>query len=95
MHSALQVSTLTTGTSPDQDGYSLTVGEGPAIPIVNDTLAVPDLAAGSYAVMLGGLAGNCLVQGNNPRRVVIPSGPRCLWNSGSSAPRRVRPVPWR
>ena len=73
--SVLQISTLTTGTSPDPDGYSVTLGDEPAMPIeVNDTVGVTDLSAGSYAVTLGGVAGNCVVQGNNPRKIDVLLG---------------------
>ena len=71
----LRVTTATTGTNPDPDGYSFTVDGGASQPVgVNGTASIPNVAAGARSVQLGGLAGNCAVQGSNPSTVTVSSG---------------------
>jgi hypothetical protein len=71
----LQVTTSTTGTDLDPDGYSLSVDgdEGRAVG-ATDTLELTGLSAGDHDVSLGGVIENCTVQGENPRTVHIASG---------------------
>jgi hypothetical protein len=71
----LQVTTSTTGTDLDPDGYSLSIDgdQGRAVG-VTDTLELSGLTAGSHDVLLGGVIENCTVQGENPRTVNIVSG---------------------
>ena len=71
----LQVTASTTGSSPDADGYVLTVdgSERGTLP-ANGTLTVSGLAAGAHAVGLGGIAANCQVQGDNPQSATVTPG---------------------
>jgi len=71
----LRVITVSTGDSPDPDGYSFSLDRGANQPIgVNATATIPSLAAGAHRVQLSGLSDNCRVQGDNPRTVSVPSG---------------------
>jgi hypothetical protein len=69
----LQVSTSTTG--QDQDtGYTVSVdGGAPQAIGANSTLTFPNLDASNHTVLLGGIAANCSVSGNNPRTVTVPA----------------------
>jgi hypothetical protein len=69
---ALEVTTASTGSPPDPSGYTLTVDGGAALAIeANATRTIAGLAPGAHSVALGDLAGNCAVQGQNPRGVTI------------------------
>jgi len=70
----IAVTTVTTGSDLDPDGYTITVDgdAGPAIG-VNTTVTLPNLSAGTYSVGLSGNAANCVVA-NNPRDVVVTAG---------------------
>jgi hypothetical protein len=71
----VNVSVATSGSSPDPDGYSVTVDGDAGRPIAaNGTVAVPDLAVGSHLVGLAGVAANCTVEGDNPRSVEVIAG---------------------
>ena len=71
----LQVQTTTSGVDPDPNGYAFFVDGGSRQPIgVSATASLPNLAAGSHAVRLSGLAPNCDVQGQNPRPVTLEAG---------------------
>jgi hypothetical protein len=72
---SIQVTVVTTGASPDPDGYTVSVdnGNGQAIG-VNGSLLIPNLAAGHHTVQLSGLAPNCTVGGPNPRGVEVTAG---------------------
>jgi len=71
----LQITTSTSGTEQDADGYSVQIDAGPAQPIgVGATLSVADLAAGDHTVQLSGVASNCTVSGENPRTVSVTGG---------------------
>jgi hypothetical protein len=71
----LTVITTTTGSDPDPDGYGLAIDGGPdqSIP-VNATTSVANLPAGAHTVGLSGVAGNCTLEGDNPRTIEIPAG---------------------
>jgi tricorn protease-like protein len=57
----------------DPDGYSVIVaGFGPIAIPTNGTADLYNIPAGDIAVVLGGLAGNCNVDGTNPQDVTIP-----------------------
>ena len=72
---SLSVSTATTGSELDPDGYSLVVDGGQAQAIGLDaTLIVDRLADGNHSVVLSGVAQNCVPQGDNPRSVTVSSG---------------------
>jgi Tol biopolymer transport system component len=70
----VRVSTTTSGTDPDVDGYSVLFGgtiqaEAP----VNGTVDIV-MAEGGHGIQLGGVAGNCAVDAPNPRTVVVATG---------------------
>jgi Tol biopolymer transport system component len=68
----IQVTTATGGTSPDPDGYTLSIDGGTVQPIgPAATVAVPDLPPGDHTVALAGIAANCTLEGENPRTVVV------------------------
>jgi hypothetical protein len=71
----VSVSVATSGSSPDPDGYSVTVDGDAGRPIAaNGNVAVPGLGAGNHLVGLGGVAANCTVEGDNPRTVDVIAG---------------------
>ncbi len=71
----LRITTLTTGTDPDPNGYTIAVDGGSAQSIgVNATVGLTNVAGGDHTVQLGGLAPNCSVQGTNPRPVTVTAG---------------------
>ncbi len=71
----IRVTTSTTGQPRDPDGYEVAVdGAAPRAIGANGNLTLDGLAAGERAVALGGVAGNCLVQGENPRAVEVVVG---------------------
>lgn len=72
---ALEISTVTTGESPDPDGYTVTVDGGPGEAIaVAATLLESDLPQGDHTVELSGIDGNCVVGGANPRTLSVIAG---------------------
>jgi hypothetical protein len=71
----LQVTTVTTGTEQDADGYSVQVDAEAATAIGNaETRNFAGVAAGDHTVQLSGMAGNCSVSEGNPRSVAVASG---------------------
>ena len=71
---SLTVTTSTTGSNLDPDGYTLTIDGSISQPIATNgsvTYAVP---AGNHPVALSGVAANCTVGGANPRTVTVPAG---------------------
>jgi hypothetical protein len=73
----LEITTATSGISPDPDGYSVSVDGGAGQPIgVNASLALPNISAGQHAVQLLGVAANCSIAGNNPVPVTLAGGGR-------------------
>lgn len=72
---ALTVTTATTGSALDPDGYTVTVDQGSPQPIApSGTLTVPNLAPGNHTVGLSGVAANCAVGGDNPAAVAVAAG---------------------
>lgn len=71
----LRVTTATTGTPTDPDGYRVTVdgGEDRAIAI-NATITVEAIAPGAHSVLLSELSPECTVVGENPRMVTVAAG---------------------
>src|SRR5438094_1406948 len=71
----LTVTTSTTGSNLDPDGYTATVDGGASQAIgTNGSVTFSGLSAGSHSVALSGLAANCSVSGANPQTVTVPSG---------------------
>jgi hypothetical protein len=71
----LTVSTSTTGSTLDPDGYTVTLdgGNGQAIGI-NGSVTYNDLPTGSHSVALTGVASNCTVSGGTSRIVTVTAG---------------------
>ena len=71
----IRVTTETTGQALDADGYTVTIsGQGEQQLGANATLLLEDLEPGSYSVQVAGLAGNCALEGDNPRTVTVTDG---------------------
>ena len=71
----LKVTTRTSGTDPDTDGYSLTLDAGPGQPIgPTASVTIAGLSAGTHAVQLLGVAANCAVAGTGQRSIEVPGG---------------------
>jgi hypothetical protein len=72
---ALAVTTSTSGTSLDPDGYSVQIDDRPGQPIgPSASVTIADLPAGSHTVLLAGVAPTCRVDGDNPRPAEITAG---------------------
>jgi Big-like domain-containing protein len=72
---SVEITTATTGPDPDADGYEITIDEGSQAAIgTNASLRHDNLAPGTHAVLLTGIAANCSVAGENPRQVPVESG---------------------
>ena len=68
----IATSTVTTGESIDADGYIARVNGGSGKPIPpNGTVLRGGLAPGAHTVQLDNVAGNCQVQGDNPRTAIV------------------------
>jgi hypothetical protein len=71
----LAVTTITTGTDLDPNGYTFEVDGGERQTIgANATVSLPGVAAGTRAVRLRGMAANCALGGENPRSVAVTAG---------------------
>ena len=72
---AIEVTTVTSGSEPDADGYMLQIDAGTAQPIgVGASIESTDLAPGDHTVQLSGVASHCAISGDNPRTVTIAAG---------------------
>ncbi|HEX5963878.1 MAG TPA: Ig-like domain-containing protein [Gemmatimonadales bacterium] len=71
----LQISTSTSGAEQDVDGYTVQIdAEGPQAIGATATLTATEITPGSHSVLLGGVAANCTVAGDNPRAVSVTAG---------------------
>src|SRR5690349_16574021 len=71
----LTVSTSTTGSNIDPDGYTATVDGGASQAIgTNGSVTFSGLSAGNHTVVLSGVAGSCTVSGGTSRTVNVPGG---------------------
>jgi hypothetical protein len=69
---SLAVTTTTSGTNTDGDGYTVQIdSEQPAAIGSSGTVEFSDLTVGDHTLLLAGLASNCTVTGENPRTVII------------------------
>ena len=69
----LVITTVTTGSSKDSDGYFVAVGNLAASSIAsNGTTTLSGVPAGNQTVRLTGLAPNCAVVGAHPRSINVP-----------------------
>src|SRR5204863_215808 len=74
---SLRVTTSTTGSSLDGDGYTVTVdgSTGEQITINNSAgVTFTGLSEGSHTVELSDVAGDCSVTGPNPRTLTVTAG---------------------
>ncbi len=70
----LEIATVTTGPSPDADGYLVSLDGGTGQPIgTNATVTLANVSAAQHTVQLLGLAANCSVAGPNPLPATVPS----------------------
>ncbi len=90
----LQVSTSTTGSNPDPDGYTVTVDGSLSQSIGNNaTVTFTQLTPGSHSVQLTGLASNCsVINGTNPRNVTVISGQTAQTTFDVDCPGSVAPT---
>jgi TolB protein len=71
----LHVTTSTSGTNLDPDGYAVRVDGGAYQHIaINDSLTLQGLAAGSHSVLLDSVAANCTVAGGATHSITVPDG---------------------
>ena len=71
----LEITTSTSGTDRDPNGYQLSIDGGPSQPIgISGLVAVANLSATSHTVELLDVESNCALQGSNPITVAVPSG---------------------
>ena len=71
----LTVTTSTTGSSLDPDGYTVTVDGALSRAIaINGSVTFTGLSAGSHSVALSGVAANCVVSGGNSKTATVPAG---------------------
>jgi hypothetical protein len=71
----LEVRTLTSGAPADTDGYVLTVaGFGDQTVPANGAFWLRGLVPGTYQLLLGGIAANCVVLGSNPMSIMVTGG---------------------
>jgi len=72
----LTVTTNTSGSDLDPDGYTVTVDQAgsKSIATTGGSATFPGLPAGNHSVLLSDVASNCTVSGANPRTVSVPAG---------------------
>ena len=71
----LRITTVTTGSTPDPDGYAFSVDDGSGRPIgANATVTLANISEGQHTVELQGLAPNCSVTGTNPLGAAVGAG---------------------
>jgi hypothetical protein len=71
----LEVTTATSGSDPDADGYGVQIDDGaPQAIATNGVLRATDVTPGNHMTGLAGLAANCSVSGENPRPVTVIAG---------------------
>lgn len=71
----LRVTTTTTGTDLDPDGYVAAVDGGPSQAVaINGTITIPGVREGQRTVTLSGIAPNCAVVGAGPATVNVQFG---------------------
>jgi Tol biopolymer transport system component len=72
---SVQVTTATSGADPDPNGYAIAVdGSDRGTAGASGTMTVEGLTPGDHLVGLNGVAGNCQVQGDNPRTASVTAG---------------------
>ena len=71
---SLTVTTNTTGSNLDPDGYTVTIDGTNSQPIATNGSVTFTAPAGANPVALSGVAANCTVNGANPQTVTVPAG---------------------
>ncbi|HEX5574243.1 MAG TPA: Ig-like domain-containing protein, partial [Gemmatimonadales bacterium] len=72
---SIRVTTATTGSSPDPDGYRFALDGSSSRPIdVNGSQTVDGISAGSHTVLLSNIASNCDVGGGPSKNVSVAAG---------------------
>jgi hypothetical protein len=72
---ALQITSTTTGPSPDADGYTILLdGSDQGALGTNSQVTLSGIAPGDHLVGLSGVSANCDVEGDNPRVVTVSVG---------------------
>jgi hypothetical protein len=72
---SLRISTATTGSTPDSNGYTFALDGGAAQQIAsNAAVTLDSIAAGVHTLALSGLAEGCTLDGSNPRAVSVTNG---------------------
>jgi len=70
----VEITTSTGGDDQDGDGYTVTLGENEEDISPDETISIGGLDEGSYNIELSNIAGNCSVDGSNPRTVTVTAG---------------------
>ena len=71
----LNVTTATTGSNLDPDGYSVSVDGGSGTSIAdNGSQSFTNLSSGNHTVTLSGIAANCTVSGGTTQTANVPAG---------------------
>jgi hypothetical protein len=71
----IEITTSTSGSDQDADGYRVAVDGGTGQPIgPNATVTLANVSASEHTVQLLDVAANCSVAGTNPARAAVPSG---------------------
>ncbi|HEX4562237.1 MAG TPA: PKD domain-containing protein [Gemmatimonadales bacterium] len=72
---SLTVTTATTGSNLDADGYTATVdGSNSQAVGINASVTFSNLSGGSHTVVLSGVASNCAVSGSASQTATVPAG---------------------
>src|SRR5438034_9829753 len=84
---SLTVTTSTTGSNLDPDGYTVTVDGNQKAIGINNSVTFSGLSPGNHSVQVNGLAQNCTVS-SNPRTVSITAGSttKTTFSVGCTAP---------
>lgn len=70
----VEVTVSTSGSSSDEDGYTVTIGDEAKDTDPNDTVTFGDLEEGSYSIEMSGLGAGCIIDGENPVTVNVSAG---------------------
>jgi Tol biopolymer transport system component len=70
----LEIVTVSSGSPPDADGYTIQVDGGAPHPISANGTSRSTLSPGPHAALLAGLTANCAAAGDNPRTVNVVAG---------------------
>jgi hypothetical protein len=70
----VEITTSTSGDDQDGDGYKVTLGNNEKDISSNETILFDNVDEGSYDAELSNIAGNCSVNGDNPRTITVTAG---------------------